>query len=289
MTYGTVKAKSLIYQSGGSDVVFTTSGTVQNGDNFSGAVVQGQLISGQTIVLTESVSGALIQGVSLNVTVLSGISGIFTTQVSGQTITGTDLNATNITGNSISGSTIATPTGDIGDLTVTGTISGVNITGDAGSFSTLTATSGVFTTEVSGNSYKASGNVTVITSSGDVRAYGQLSFPPLVGTSGQILTSNGDGNTNWETDVYAVEIVTTPITGEAGKTYVITEGTTLTLPASPATGNFLTVINRSNTITGTIDRNGENIMSSGANLTIDDVNFRADFIYYGGSEGWVFI
>ena len=289
MTYGTVKAKSLIYQSGGSDIVFTTSGLLRNGDNFSGSVVQGQLISGQTIVLTESVSGALIQGVSLNVTVLSDISGIFTAQVSGQTITGTDLNATNIAGNSISGSTIATPTGDIGDLTVTGTISGVNITGDAGSFSTLTTTSGVFTTEVSGNSYKASGNVTVITSSGDVRAYGQLSFPPLVGTSGQILTSNGDGNTNWETDVYAVEIVTTPITGEAGKTYVITEGTTLTLPASPATGNFLTVINRSNTVTGTIDRNGENIMSSGANLTIDDVNFRADFIYYGGSEGWVFI
>jgi len=222
MTYGTVKAKSLIYQSGGSDVVFTDSQIVQNGDNFSGAVVQGQLISGQTIVLTESVSGALIEGVSLNVTVLSGVSGIFTTQVSG-------------------------------------------------------------------NSYKASGNVTVITSSGDVRAYGQLSFPPLVGTSGQILTSNGDGNTNWEADVYAVEIVTTPITGEPGKTYVITEGTTLTLPASPATGNFLTVINRSNTVTGTIDRNGENIMSSGANLTIDDVNFRADFIYYGGSEGWVFI
>jgi len=289
MTYGTVKAKELIYESGGSDVVFTTSGSVQNGADFSGAIVQGQLISGETIVLTAVASGALIQGGALNVTVLSGISGIFTAQLSGQTITGTNLNATYITGNSISGNTVTTPTGDIGDLTVTGTVSGVSVTGDAGSFSTLTTTSGVFTSEVSGTTYKASGDVTVITSSGNVKAYGQLSFPPLTGTSGQLLTSNGDGNTNWETDVYAVEIVTGPVTGEAGKTYVITSGTTLTLPASPTTGNFLSIINRSNTVTGTIARNGESIMGSATDLTIDNVNFRADFIYYGGSEGWVFI
>jgi hypothetical protein len=266
MTYGTVKAKALIYESGGSDVTFTTSGTIQNGADFSGAIVQGQLISGQTIVLTQSVSGALIQ-----------------------TITGTNLNATYITGDSVSGNTLKTTTGDIGDLTVTGTVSGVSVTGDAGAFSNLTETSGVFTSEISGTNYKCSGDVTVITSSGDVRAYGQLSFPPLIGTSGQILTSNGDGNTNWEIDVYAVEVVTTPITGEPGKTYVITAGTTLTLPASPATGNFLSIINRSNTVTGTIARNGENIMGDSQDLTIDDVNFRADFIYYGGSEGWVFI
>jgi len=289
MTYGTVKAKELIYESGGSDVVFTTSGSVQNGTDFSGAIVQGQLISGETIVLTAVTSGALIQGGALNVTVLSGISGIFTTQLSGQTITGTNLNATYITGNSVSGNTLTTSTGEIGDLTVTGTVSGVSVTGDAGSFSTLTTTSGVFTSEVSGTTYKASGDVTVITSSGNVKAYGQLSFPPLTGTSGQLLTSNGDGNTNWETDVYAVEIVTGPVTGEAGKTYVITSGTTLTLPASPTTGNFLSIINRSNTVTVTIARNGESIMGSATDLTIDNVNFRADFIYYGGSEGWVFI
>ena len=289
MTYGTVKAKALIYELGGSDVTFTTSGTIQNGADFSGAIVQGQLISGATIVLTQSVSGALIQSAALNVTALSGVSGIFTTQISGQTITGTNLNTTYITGNSISGNALTTTTGDIGDLTVTGTVSGVSVTGDAGAFSNLTETSGVFTSEISGTNYKCSGDVTVITSSGDVRAYGQLSFPPLIGTSGQILTSNGDGNTNWEIDVYAVEVVTTPITGEPGKTYVITAGTTLTLPASPATGNFLSVINRSNTVTGTIARNGENIMGNSEDLTIDDVNFRADFIYYGGSEGWVFI
>lgn len=222
MTYGTVKAKSLIYESGGSDVTFDYTNLIQNGDNFSGGIIQGQLLSGVTGVFTDLISGNTIQATTFTAPVLSGVSGVFTSVISGA-------------------------------------------------------------------SYKASGNVTVITGSGDIRPYGTLSFPPYVGASGQFLTSNGDGSTNWETDVYAVEIVSGTVTGEAGKTYVIISGTTLTLPATPATGAFLSVVNKSNTTTGTVARNGESIMGAAEDLTIDDVNFAVDFIYYGGSEGWVFI
>lgn len=289
MTYGTVKAKSLIYESGGSDVTFDYTNLIQNGDNFSGGVIQGQLLSGVTGVFTGLISGNTIQATTFATPVFSGVSGVFTSLLSGVSITGSSVNATNITGNSISGINSRSSTGILGDLVATGTISGAVITGATSSFGNLQAVSGVFTSEISGTSYKASGNVTVITGSGDIRPYGTLSFPPYVGASGQFLTSNGDGSTNWETDVYAVEIVSGTVTGEAGKTYVIISGTTLTLPATPATGAFLSVVNRSNTTTGTIARNGESIMGAAENLTIDDVNFAVDFIYYGGSQGWVFI
>jgi hypothetical protein len=52
---------------------------------------------------------------------------------------------------------------------------------------------------ISGSVYKTSGNVTVISGSGDVRPYGQYSFPTTTGVSGQVLTTNGGGTTSWTT------------------------------------------------------------------------------------------
>lgn len=289
MAYGTVKAKSLIYESGGSDVVFNTNSLIQNGANFSGGIIQGQTISGATGVFTTLLSGSLIQATTFNTPVLSSVSGIFTTLLSGSTITGSNLDATTITGNGISGATLNVTTGVIGNTVITGTISGNTLTGSTVVASTIQAITGIFTSQISGNLLKANNNTTVVSGSGDVRPYGLFSFPALAGVSGQILTSNGDGNTNWEADIYAVEVVTGPVTGEAGKTYVLTTGTTITLPDAPATGAFLTVVNRSNTVTGTVARNGNSIMGEASDLTIDDVSFSVDFIYFGDTQGWVFI
>jgi len=50
---------------------------------------------------------------------------------------------------------------------------------------------------ISGAVYKTGGNVTVISGSGDVRPYGLFSFPTSVGTSGYVLSTNGDGTTDW--------------------------------------------------------------------------------------------
>ena len=50
---------------------------------------------------------------------------------------------------------------------------------------------------ISGASYKTSGNVTVISGSGNIRPYGLFSFPPSGGTSGYYLTTNADGSTSW--------------------------------------------------------------------------------------------
>lgn len=50
---------------------------------------------------------------------------------------------------------------------------------------------------ISGNTYKASGNVTVISGSGNIRPYGLYSFPTTTGISGQVLSTNTDGTTSW--------------------------------------------------------------------------------------------
>jgi hypothetical protein len=69
--------------------------------------------------------------------------------------------------------------------------------GNSFSLNTITGQSGTFTTQISGNLYKASGDITVISDSGDVRPYGLFSFPTSVGSSGQVLTTQGDGLTTW--------------------------------------------------------------------------------------------
>lgn len=60
------------------------------------------------------------------------------------------------------------------------------------------ATKNISTTGIiSGAVYKTSGNVTVISGSGDVRPYGLFSFPASVGTSGYGITTNANGTTSW--------------------------------------------------------------------------------------------
>lgn len=85
-----------------------------------------------------------------------------------------------------------TPTGE-----VTSSVSGIAVAAaTAGVVDPVTkniSTTGI----ISGAVYKTSGNVTVISGSGDVRPYGLFSFPASVGTSGYYLTTNGDGTTSW--------------------------------------------------------------------------------------------
>lgn len=88
----------------------------------------------------------------------------------------------------------------------------------------------------------------------------------------------------------------TDITGNttlsANNTYRITSATaaTLTLPASPSTGDFIN-LSDANTITGavvhTLDRNGSTIYSLAENLTLDIPNFQIT-LWYSGST-WTLI
>jgi hypothetical protein len=93
-----------------------------------------------------------------------------------------------------------------GDVTLT--VSGINdssvLAGIVDATTKNISTTGI----ISGHIYKTSGNVTVISGSGVVRPYGLYAFPTVTGTSGNALTSNGDGTTSWTAIPTAVTIGT---------------------------------------------------------------------------------
>jgi len=94
-----------------------------------------------------------------------------------------------------------TTTGDV-TLTVSGINDGATLTGIVNPTTKNITTTGV----ISGYTYKTSGNVTVISGSGNVRPYGLYSFPTVTGVSGYVLSTNGDGTTSWiasSTSTYA--------------------------------------------------------------------------------------
>lgn len=226
MAYGSIKANTIIFNSGGGDTSIDLTTILASGSNFSGGTIQA--------------------------TTFTGATGVFTTSLSGTTIAGTTGNLTTVSG-----------------------------------------ATGVFTSQVSGNLFKCSGDVTVISGSGDVRPYGLYSFPTTVGTANYVLKTNGNGTTDWvafnNPTVFQVSGITTDTNAVASTYYVVLSGLTLTLPASPAAGDYVGIINRSNTVTGTIARNGSNIMASASDLTLDDVNARFRLVYANASQGWVIL
>lgn len=87
---------------------------------------------------------------------------------------------------------VSTTTGDI-NLAVSGIYSAAIAISVFDPITKNISTTGV----ISGAVYKTSGNVTVISGSGDVRPYGLYSFPTTTGVSGQVLYTSGNGNTYW--------------------------------------------------------------------------------------------
>ncbi len=68
---------------------------------------------------------------------------------------------------------------------------------------------------------------------------------------------------------------------------VTASGQTITLPASPAAGNEVVVINGGSFIDTIIARNGSNIMSLAENMTLDKAYAAMTFIYIDATRGWI--
>ena len=85
----------------------------------------------------------------------------------------------------------------------------------------------------------------------------------------------------------AVTLIASPVTAVKSGVYVFTGSTTLTLPASPATGDTVSVVNRSGTTTPIVARNGQNIMGLGQDLTLDKDGSSFTLVYTDSSNGWV--
>lgn len=103
------------------------------------------------------------------------------------------------------------------------------------------------------------------------------------------LNKAGDTATGPITIPDDVSVIGTNTNAAKGKTYVLTASLTLTLPTSPAAGDYVKFVNRSATATATIARNGSNIMSLAEDMTLDT---EADFgmlVYTDATRGWVLV
>ena len=85
-----------------------------------------------------------------------------------------------------------------------------------------------------------------------------------------------------------VQVISTNTNAVASRTYVLTASLTLTLPATPTAGDWVTVQNSSGTTTAVIARNGSNIMSLAENLTLDADFVSVTLVYADATRGWVF-
>jgi hypothetical protein len=94
------------------------------------------------------------------------------------------------------------------------------------------------------------------------------------------------GNVTYKKAVNVISGSTTAVTGQV---YVLVASLTLTLPASPVAGNFVSVSNRSGTTTAVIARNGQNIMGLAENMTVDSLNANITLTFADTTRGWVLV
>lgn len=85
-----------------------------------------------------------------------------------------------------------------------------------------------------------------------------------------------------------VQVISTDTTAVASREYVFTASLTLTLPASPTAGDWVSFSNRSTTSTPVIARNGQNIMGLSEDMTVDNVNYFGTLVYADATRGWIF-
>jgi hypothetical protein len=123
-----------------------------------------------------------------------------------------------------------------------------------------------------------------------------FSTAPQSGYTIEIISVNGGGIQTAQsyTPVGAtkvnVEVISTNTTAVGHNyLYVLTASLTLTLPSSPSAGDSIKISNRSGTTTCVLGRNGNNIMGSASDLTLNTASASFELIYSDATNGWVII
>ena len=170
--------------------------------------------------------------------------------------------------------------------TVTG---GAIITGD---------TTGVLGLQAAGNTLVTlNGDLVSITApltsddsatiSGSLTASG-LTYPTADGAARKAVTTDGSGTLSFGGYASLNPIVisgnTTAVAGNAY--YLDSAGITLTLPASPSSGDVVGISEIAGDTTSVIARNGSKIMSLDSDMTIDTAYAKTTLTYTGASVGW---
>ena len=123
-----------------------------------------------------------------------------------------------------------------------------------------------------------------------------LTMPAATGSADQILTTNGSGqlafvDNSGGTDWQAVKTGTyTAVAGEGIFANTTSGAWTLTLPASPAIGDEVSVVDYAGTFDTnnlTIGRNSKNIQGSAADLTVATERAGFTLVFTDNTQGWL--
>jgi hypothetical protein len=232
------------------------------------------------ISATGAITGAALTGTSLTVSTgnITGGNLILSGAI-------TDSGVLNLQTTSSNANIVLTPNGT-GQVTTPSAISATgNITGSfiLGNGSQLTGISTGSSSSIS----NGTSNVSITTSGGNVTvAVGGTSNVMTVSTTGAAIigTLSATGNVSFNQTIISISANTTAVSYAS---YVILASLVLTLPATPAVGNWVNFTNRSNTTTCVIGRNSSNIMGLAENMTLNSLNARATLAYTGAAQGWV--
>ena len=88
---------------------------------------------------------------------------------------------------------------------------------------------------------------------------------------------------------YNVSVISSSTNASKNTLYVLKADLTLTLPGSPATGDSIKISNLSGVATCIVARNGNNIMATAADLTLDNAVASFELVYTDATNGWVII
>lgn len=284
-----------IYNNASGAVTVKVSG--QTGVSVPAGEKQILVSNGTDIVAATSYITAV--GSSLNLTTLTATSANITT-LTGTTISATNMGAQATTQFQAASANITTATGTTFSATTMGAQSTTTFLGTSANITTLSgtnfsATSLTLTNALavaSGGSGRASTTAYAVICGGTTSTGPQQSIAS-VGTSGQVLTSNGAGalpTFQTAAGLPTMNIVTgTTQAAVTANQYVLTNvaATTVTLPASPAAGATVYVTVANGLTTNVVARNGSNIQSLAEDMTLNAAYAAVQLRYADATRGWV--
>lgn len=113
-------------------------------------------------------------------------------------------------------------------------------------------------------------------------------LPGQTGNAGRVVTTDGI-NAVWGSVTGPISVIATDTAAANGTTYVLTASLNLTLHATPTPGDWVALQNSSGLATATVLRNGENIMSTADDLTIDVTDAGIRLVYADATRGWLLV
>ncbi len=112
---------------------------------------------------------------------------------------------------------------------------------------------------------------------------------PVTGDTIEVVIISSASLVNTAPVNYNTSVISTSTNASKNTLYVLKADLTLTLPSTPAAGDSIKISNLSGVATCIVARNGNNIMATATDLTLDNAAASFELVYTDATNGWVII